>query len=483
VFVRRLLQAVEMLVEVGDPLVGVEPHDFLEIGRAFHRPLIRGKRNAPQAPADCAGPKLFLNLSRMTLKKMLLLAAAMSFIPAAANAQQIDPKVQARIDRILKATPLIDGHNDLAWELRDNYDSKVEGLERDSDKREMPLMTDMARLHQGRVGAQFWSVYIPSDVTGDAAIRETIEQIDIVKRLIKAYPRDLALAGTADDVVRIHKSGRIASLIGVEGGHQIGGNLAALRQFYDLGTRYVTLTHFKNNEWADSATDDPKYHGLNDFGRTVVREMNRLGMLIDLSHVSDETMHDTLEVTRAPVIFSHSSARALDDHPRNVPDDILKLAAANGCVVMVNFYPGYVSDDVRKWNAEQSAEEARLKSLLVGRPKQREAALEAWEQAHPAPKATVAQVADHIDHVAKVAGYDHIGIGGDLDGIETAPEGLGTVSGYPLLFAEYIKRCWSDRNLAKLAGGNVLRVMRRAEAVSASMKNEPPAMATLDQPK
>jgi membrane dipeptidase len=420
----------------------------------------------------------------MTLKKMLLLAAAMSLIPAAAPAQQIDPKVQARIDRILKATPLIDGHNDLPEQLREHYKMSVEGLASGTDQwKPQPLMTDMARLHQGRVGAQFWSVYIPSDVTGDAAIRETIEQIDIVKRLVKAYPRDLALAGTTDDVVRIHKSGRVASLIGVEGGHQIGGNLAALRQFYELGARYMTLTHFKNNEWADSATDDPKYHGLSDFGRAVVREMNRLGMLVDLSHVSDETMRDTLEVTRAPVIFSHSSARALDDHPRNVPDDILKLVAANGGVVMVNFYPGYVSDDVRKWNAEQSAEEARLESLLVGRPEQREAALKEWEQAHPAPQATVAQVADHIDHVAKIAGYDHVGIGGDLDGIEIAPEGLGTVSGYPLLFAELIRRGWSDQNLAKLAGGNVLRVMRRAEAVAASMKNEPPAMATLEQPK
>ena len=420
----------------------------------------------------------------MTLKKMLLLAAMTALVPFPASAQPIDAKVHARIDRILKRTPLIDGHNDLPEQLRANYKMSVEGLASGTEQwKPQPLMTDMARLHQGRVGGQFWSVYIPSEMTGDVAIRATIEQIDIVKRLVKAYPNDLTLAGTAADIERIHKSGRVASLIGIEGGHQIGANLAALRQFYELGARYMTLSHFKNNEWADSATDDPKYHGLNDFGRTVIREMNRQGMLIDLSHVSDETMRDTLEITRAPVIFSHSSARALDDHPRNVPDDILKLVAANGGVVMVNFYPGYVSDEVRKWNAEQSAEEARLKSLLVGRPEQREAALKAWEQAHPAPKATVAQVADHIDHVAKVAGYDHVGIGGDLDGIETAPEGLGTVSGYPLLFAELIKRGWSDRNLAKLAGGNVLRVMRQAEAVAASMKNDPPAMATLEPAK
>jgi membrane dipeptidase len=356
---------------------------------------------------------------------------------------------------------------------------KVEGLASGTEQwKPKPLMTDMARLHQGRVGGQFWSVYIPSEVTGDAAIRETIEQIDVVKRMVKAYPNDLALAGTADDVARIHKTGRVASLIGIEGGHQIGGNLAALRQFYELGARYMTLTHFKNNEWADSATDDPKYHGITDFGRTVIHEMNRLGMLVDLSHVSDDTMRAALQVSKAPVIFSHSSARALDDHKRNVPDDILKLTAANGGVVMVNFYSAYVSDAFRKWNAEEAAEEARAKSLYNGRPEQREAAINAWKAANPAPRVTVAQVADHIDHVAKVAGYDHVGIGGDLDGIEAAPEALGTVSGYPLLFAELIRRGWSDENLAKLAGGNVLRVMRQAEAVAASMRNEPPALGT-----
>src|SRR5213082_2730849 len=251
----------------------------------------------------------------MTRTAPLLLAAAM-IMSSPAPAQSIDPKVQARIDRILKATPLIDGHNDLAEQLRENYQLSIEGLASGTDQRPHPLMTDMARLHQGRMGAQFWSVYIPSEVTGDTAIRDTIEQIDIVKRVVKAYPKDLALAGTADDVVRIHKTGRVASLIGIEGGHQIGGSLAALRQFYELGARYMTLTHFKNNEFADSATDDPKYHGVTDFGRTVIHEMNRLGMLVDLSHVSDDTMRAALQVSKAPVIFSHSSARALDNHNR-----------------------------------------------------------------------------------------------------------------------------------------------------------------------
>jgi membrane dipeptidase len=414
----------------------------------------------------------------------ILMAAAAAFaFRGTAMAQSIDPKVQARIDRILKATPLIDGHNDLAWELRDNHRSRVEGLASGTDRIDKPLMTDMARLHLGRVGGQFWSVYIPSEVTGDAAIRETLEQIDIVKRLVKAYPNDLALAGSADDIVRIHKSGRVASLIGIEGGHQIGGNLAALRQFYDLGARYMTLTHFKNNEFADSATDDPKYHGLNDFGRAVVHEMNRIGMLVDLSHVSDDVMRQAMQTSRAPVIFSHSSARALDDHNRNVPDDLLRMLAANGGVVMVNFYPGYVSTAFRQWNAEEAAEEARLKSLDNGRPDAREPDLKAWKAANPSPRVTVGDVADHVDHVAQVAGYDHVGIGGDLDGIEAAPEGLGSVSGYPLLFAELIRHGWSDANLAKLAGGNVLRVMRQAEAIAASMKDEPPAMATLEPAK
>jgi membrane dipeptidase len=417
----------------------------------------------------------------MTLRTALL-AAALMLMPTIAPAQPIDPQVQARIDRILKATPLIDGHNDLPEQLRENYKLSVEGLASGTDRREKPLMTDMARLHQGRVGSQFWSVYIPSDLTGDTAIRATIEQIDIVKRLVKAYPADLELARTADDIVRIHKAGKVASLIGIEGGHQIGGSLAALRLFYDLGARYMTLTHYKNNEFADSATDDPKYHGINDFGRIVIHEMNRLGMLVDLSHVSPETMRDALEVSKAPVIFSHSSARALDDHPRNVPDDILTKLAANGGVVMINFYSGFLSDPYRLWDAERSAEDTRLKSIFVGQPEKRDAAMKEWTAAHPAPKATIAQIADHIDHVAKVAGYDHVGLGADLDGIpyDAAPPGMTSVSGYPLLFAELIRRGWSDENLAKLAGGNLLRVLRQAEAVAKSMSNEQPAMATLE---
>jgi len=418
----------------------------------------------------------------MATKHFLLLAGVLAMIPAALQAQPIDPKVQARIDRILKATPLIDGHNDLPGQLADNYKRSVEGLTSGTDQRKVPLMTDMARLHQGDVGAQFWSVFIDSSIHGDEAIRQTLQEIDIVDRMVHAYPNDLEMAYTADDIVRIHREGKIASLIGIEGGHQIGGSLAALRQFYRLGARYMTLAHFTNSDVADSATDDPKWNGLSPFGKTVVGEMNRIGMLVDLAHVSAKTMKDAIAVSKAPVIFSHSSAMAVADHPRNVPDDVLQLLPANGGVVMVNFYSGYVSDAARKWNADEGAEEARLKALLVGRPKEREAALDAWKKANPEPPTTVGQVADHIEHIVKMAGYDHVGIGGDLDGIpyEEAPAGMNSVSGYPLLFAELIRRGWSDENLAKLAGRNVLRVMRQAEAVSASMKNVPPAMADID---
>jgi membrane dipeptidase len=416
------------------------------------------------------------------MKTALLLAVTAALMAAPASAQQIDPKVKARIDRILKATPLIDGHNDIAEQLAENYKRHIDGLASGTDQRQPhPLMTDMARLRAGRVGGQFWSVYINGALTGDAAIRETIEQIDIVRRMIEAYPSDLELARTADDVVRIHKAGKIASMLGVEGGRQIGGSLAALRQYYNLGARYMTLTHNQTTEWADSATDDPKYDGLSPFGVTVVHEMNRIGMLVDLSHVAPATMKDAIAESKAPVIFSHSSARALNDHPRNVPDDVLQLLAANGGVVMVNFVPPFLTQDSWRWEAEKSAEEARLKSLHRNSTAEVEAGVKAWVAAHPAPAVTVADVANHIEHVAKVAGYDHVGIGGDMDGIDRTPGDLTGVQDYPNLFAELIRRGWSDANLAKLAGGNVLRVLRRAEAVAASMKSEPAALSPVDE--
>ncbi len=404
----------------------------------------------------------------------LALGLLMSGVTPAA-AQPIDPKVQARIDRILKRTPLIDGHNDIAEALADHHGSSVANLTAGTDKwPEHPLMTDMARLRAGGVGGQFWSVYIEGTFTGDEAIRKTIERIDIVDRMIAAYPNDLERALTADDVVRIHKKGKIASLIGIEGGRQIGGSLPALRQFYNLGARYLTLTHNQTTEWADSATDEPKHDGLSPFGLEVVKEMNRLGMLVDLSHVAPSTMKDAIAASRAPVIFSHSSAGGVTPHPRNVPDDLLRLLPENGGVVMVNFVPGFLSQAVWDWSAASAAEEARLKAIHRASKAAVEAGLKAWETTHPRPATDVRIVADHIEHIARVAGHDHVGFGGDYDGIPYTPTGLEGVETYPVVFAELIRRGWSDANLAKLAGGNVLRVMRRAEAVAASMKDQPP---------
>jgi membrane dipeptidase len=290
------------------------------------------------------------------------------------------------------------------------------------------------------------------------------------------------MASTAADIRRIQKTGRIASLIGVEGGHQIGNSPAALRQFHALGARYMTLTHSKNNDWADSATDDPVHNGLTAFGRAIIGEMNRLGMMVDLSHVSPKTMHDVLTVTKAPVIFSHSNARALMDHARNVPDDVLKRMPANGGVVMVNFFPGFLSQAYRRRAAERDAEDAKLKNLYSGQPERRKAALDAWDKAHPAVEVPLAEVADHIEHVRKVAGADHVGIGSDFDGISgAAPKGLEGVETYPALLAELARRGWSDADLAKLAGGNILRVMERVERVAAGMKDAPPLIATIEQ--
>ena len=415
--------------------------------------------------------------------KTLLLAAALALVSTSAAAQPIDPRVQARIDRILKATPLIDGHNDLPYALRENHGQSVAGLQSGTDRRERPLHTDMQRMRAGRVGGQFWSVYISGTLTGDEAIRTTIEQIDTARRLIEAYPQHLALASTADDMVRIHRAGRIGSLLGVEGGRQIGGSLPALRRFYDLGVRYMTLTHNQTTEWADAGTEDPKHDGLSPFGVEVVKEMNRIGMLVDLSHVAPATMKDAIAASRAPVIFSHSDAYALNPHPRNVPDDVLRLLPANGGVVMITFVPPFVSPRDWAWARERSAQEARLKALYSFSTKTQEAELKKWEQANLAPGVTVAEVADHIEHVVKIAGHDHVGIGGDLDGIDRTISGLGGVETYPNLFAELIRRGWSDANLAKLAGDNILRALRGAEAVAAGAKGQPASMATLEPAK
>lgn len=367
---------------------------------------------------------------------------------------------------LLLDAPLVDGHNDLLWELRTQAGYDLDRL--DVAEACPSLQTDLPRLRRGAVGAQFWSVFVPSDLPGDTAVTATLEQLDGLQRLLQRYPDDLQCALTADDVVRIAASGRIASLAGMEGGQSIGCSLGALRMMYALGARYLTLTHNDNTPWADSATDDPAHGGLTDFGSEVVREMNRLGMLVDLSHVAPSTMHDALRATEAPVIFSHSSARALCDHPRNVPDDVLERLPGNGGVCMVTFVPGFVSQEIADVWLAGDAEELRLASEHPDEPERVRSELAAWVDAHPVGPATVAQVADHVDHVRDVAGIDHVGIGGDFDGVAFLPSGLEDVSTYPVLFEELRRRGYGDDELRQVAGRNVLRVLRSAEDVSRS---------------
>jgi membrane dipeptidase len=392
------------------------------------------------------------------------------------------PTYEARLERVLAGTPLIDGHNDLPWEIRSRFRGDLAAVDLKSDTARLPfppdaaaLMTDLPRLRAGRVGGQFWSVWVPVDLKGFEAVQTTLEQIDLVKRMCARYPDDLAMAYTAADVHRIHQSHKIACLIGIEGGHQINNSLAVLRQMYDAGARYMTLTHTTNTDWADSATDTPAHRGLTPFGEEVVREMNRLGMLVDISHVSPDTMKAALATSQAPVIFSHSSARALVDHPRNVPDEVLRTVGEKGGVVMVNFAPGYVSAVRNEWDAGEAAERTRFNSppyvgLYIGQPERAKAALADWVKAHPRPRATLAQVADHIEHVRLIAGADHVGLGSDFDGIDDAPAGLEGVDKYPSLLVELMKRGWTDSDITKLAGGNVLRAMAEAERIAAKLR-------------
>jgi len=412
-------------------------------------------------------------------------------LPAAAAGVD-NQNLAARVNRVLASTALIDGHNDLPWEIRERFKSDLTRVDLRANTSvitpppgAVPLMTDIPRLRAGRVGAQFWSVWIPVQITGFEAVQATVEQIDLVKAMAQRYPADLEMAYTAADIRRIHKAGRIASLIGVEGGHQINNSLPVLRQLYDLGARYMTLTHTSNTDWADSATDAPRHHGLTAFGREIVKEMNRMGMLVDLSHVSPETMEAAMATTAAPVIFSHSSARALVDHPRDVPDDVLRLVAKNGAVVMVNFNAGYVSEAFNRWLADRAAEQTRFSSppyggLYIGQPDRARDALATWDKEHPKPAVTLADVADHIDHIVKIAGIDHVGLGSDFDGIEDTPLGLEGVDRYPFLLAELMRRGWSDEAIGKLAGENLLRVMTAVEAVSVKLRRAGPAsMATI----
>jgi membrane dipeptidase len=402
-----------------------------------------------------------------TLPLALALLTAMTFV----HAQQ--PAGEALLERaraLHRQVPLIDGHNDYPWAVRENVDRDISRL--DISKAQPSIHTDIERLKAGGVGGQFWSVYTPSDYAGQQAVTATLEQIDIVHQMMRRYPETFELALTAADVERIFKNGKIASLIGMEGGHSIDSSLAALRMFHRLGARYMTLTHSQNTPWADAATDTPVHGGLSPFGEAVVQEMNWLGMLVDLSHVSPDTMADAIRVSQAPVIFSHSSARAVADVPRNVPDNVLQMLPGNGGVVMVTFVPGFLSPDVIAWNQKQNAENARLLQQFPDDESARKAGLAAWLKANAAPRATIAQAADHIDHIRKVAGIDHIGLGGDYDGITSVPEGLEDVSKYPMLTAELLRRGYSDDDVKKILGLNVLRVMKAAEAVAAKLQKE-----------
>jgi membrane dipeptidase len=400
-------------------------------------------------------------------------------MPAPAAAQAPDAAL-AHARALLRSTPLIDGHNDLPWEIR-----RAEGHPRDVAAYDLrapaPKHTDLPRLARGQVGAQFWSIYIDGEMKDSGYARVQLEQFDIARRMIARYPDRLALALTADDIERDVKRGRLASLLGMEGGHAIENSLGVLRSYYALGARYMTLTHNVTLDWADAALDSARHDGLTEFGREVVREMNRLGMLVDLAHVSPAVMSDVLDVAEAPVIFSHSAARALVDHPRNVPDSILARLGKNGGVVMVTFVPQFVSVEFKVWEDSSEAEWKAAKAAVADTA-ERQRRMKEWEAAHPAPAATLAQVADHIEHVRRVAGVDHVGIGSDFDGIDRVCAGLEDVSKFPDLFAELIRRGWSDGDLKKLAGQNLLRAMRAAEKTAARLQRErEPSTKTIEQ--
>lgn len=412
-----------------------------------------------------------------------LVAALMSVVVVGCSAStettaSSDPLARAQAAH--RAVPLFDGHNDLPWAMRNNAGYDFDKL--DIRQPQPKLHTDIPRLKTGMLGAQFWSVYVPATMAGQEAVRATLEQVNLVHLMVRRYPDTFEIASTADDVERIFKAGRIASMMGMEGGHSIDSSLPALHMFYRLGVRYMTLTHGRNVPWADSATDEPQLGGLSPFGEAVVREMNWMGMLVDLSHVSPDTMADAIRVSAAPVIFSHSSSRAICDVPRNVPDDILQKLPANGGVAMVTFVPGFLSNEVANHDKVAQAQQQLFQTQHPNDAEAVRKAMETWRAANPAPRATLAQIADHIDHIRKMSGIDHIGIGGDFDGISSVPEGMEDVSKYPALTAELLKRGYSDEDVRKILGLNVLRVMRSAEAVAKKMQSErQPSVVTREQ--
>ena len=409
----------------------------------------------------------------MLPRSLIAIVALLATNTLAAQAATDPALIRAR--RILKASPLIDGHNDLPWVIREDKRAPRDVDAYDLRKRTSGD-TDLQRLRSGQVGAQFWSVFIPGDIKDSGYARVQLEQIDIARRMIQRYPEALTLATTSSGITAAFRTGRIASLLGMEGGHAIENSLGALRAYYRLGVRYMTLTHNVTLDWADAAMDVPRHNGLTPFGKEVVREMNRLGMIVDISHVTPKVMHDVLDIADAPVMFSHSSARALTDHPRNVPDDVLRRLAGNGGVVMVTFIPAFVSQAVANW-------ELRLSQLTSGTPPAEASRITAeYSTANPKPVATLKDVADHVDHVRRTAGIDHVGIGSDFWGDPEMPTGLEDASRFPYLFAELIRRGWSDVDLVKLAGGNMLRVMHRTEVVAVRIQRQRPAStATFQQ--
>jgi membrane dipeptidase len=384
---------------------------------------------------------------------------------------QATEKDLERAKRILATTPLIDGHNDLPWAIRENKAAPMDVAAYDLTKR-TPGMTDIGRLRQGMVGGQFWSIYVPGEVKDSGYARIQLEEFDIAHRVIAMYPNDLQLALSAKDIRDAFKHKKIASLLGMEGGHVIENSLGALRSYYDLGARYMTLTHNVTLDWADAALDSAKHDGLTPFGKEVVREMNRLGMLVDLAHVSPGVMSDALDVSEAPVIFSHSNSRALVDVPRNIPDSILKRLPANGGVAMITFVTSFSSQEALDHGEAQSAAGREMRKRLGTDTAAIHKEMNAWKAAHPTPVVTMSQVIDHIEHARKIAGIDHIGLGGDFDGITENVQGLEDVSKYPNLFAELAHRGWSDSDMRKLAGENILRVFEQAEKVAAKLQKE-----------
>lgn len=424
--------------------------------------------------------------STLAIAAALLLAAAPLAAQPAKPPLVDDATAAATAAAALEAAPVFDGHNDAPGQLRQRFDNQINAFDFTDTLDEHDhvggdggaMHTDLLRLKKGKVGAQFWSVYVPHNANEAAAIQQTIEQIDVTKRLIARNPDSMRYALTADQVESAMREGKVASLLGMEGGYSIGSSLAVLRQFYAMGARYMTLTHNSNIPWADAATDAPKHGGLTAFGMDVVREMNRLGMLVDLSHVSEDTMMDALDVARAPVIFSHSGARGVTPHPRNVPDSVLARLPENGGIVMVVALPRFINETIRQWDARRAGELARLKVVHLGNPDAATMAMEAWLAANPEPKSTIKDVADHIMHIRAVAGVEHIGIGGDYDGMPIGPVGMEDVSGYPALFTELARRGLSQVELELIASRNILRVMRAAEAYAASVQDMP-AIETL----